>query len=228
MKNGLESKIYKMLKSAIINRDLAPGTKLSEEALAKSLNVSRTPVRSALQRLSYDMYVKIIPRKGAYVSQPTPKEVEDVFEMRILLEDYAVMKACQNYAKFKSTFQNIEEIIRNEVEAYKKKSLDEVLEKVYDIHIEIAKFSKNEMLINQLRELISLTNIYLTFYSDMKLDQPTSPKEHLEILEAIKLNDEELARKRMKYHINGIISRLNFDQIERSYNDVEKVLSKYN
>lgn len=228
MKNGLESKIYTMLKNAIINRDLAPGTKLSEEALAKTLNVSRTPIRSALQRLSYDMYVKIIPRKGAYVNQPRPKEVEDVFEMRILLEDYAVIKACQNYAKFKSTFENIEEIIRNEIEAYKSNSLDEVLEKVYDIHIEIAKLSKNEILINQLRELISLTNIYLTFYSDMKLDQPTSPKEHIEILEAIKMNDVDLARKRMKYHINGIISRLNFDKIERNYSDVDKILSKYN
>ncbi|GIN92400.1 GntR family transcriptional regulator [Siminovitchia terrae] len=228
MKNGLESKIYKMLKKAIINRDLVPGTKLSEETLAKTLNVSRTPIRSALQRLSYDMYVKIIPRKGAYVNQPTLTEVEDVFEMRILLEDYAVMKACQNYGKFKSTFENIEKIIRDEINAYKSQKLDDVLDKVFDIHIEIAKLSKNEILINQLRELISLTNIYLTFYSDMKLDNPTSPKEHLDILEAIKVNDVDLARKRMKHHINGIISRLNFEKIEQNYNDVEKILSKYN
>ncbi len=66
VKNGLENKIYKMLKAAIINRELPPGTKLSEQELADTLNVSRTPIRSALRRLSYEMYVKIIPRRGAY------------------------------------------------------------------------------------------------------------------------------------------------------------------
>ncbi|MFD1708013.1 GntR family transcriptional regulator [Siminovitchia sediminis] len=228
MKKGLDYKIYHMIKKAIINRDLAPGTKLSEETLAKTLNVSRTPIRSALQRLSYEMYVKIIPRKGAFVNQPKPKEVEDVFEMRILLEDYAVIKACQNFAKFKTTFQTIEELINSEIKAYQANNLDEVLENVFDIHIEIAKLSKNDMLINQLRELISLTNIYLAFYSDVNLNNPESPREHLEIIEAIKVNDVDLARKLMRAHINGVISRLNFDKIGQNDIDVDQVFSKYN
>lgn len=172
------------------------------------------------------MYVKILPRRGAFVNEPTPKEVEDVFEMRILLEDYAVTKACSNYAKFQPVFQKIEDFIQNEKEAYEVKSIGDVLENAYDIHIEIAKLSKNEILIKQLRELISLTNIYLTFYSESLYD-PISPKEHLEILEAIRVGDKEVARKRMKDHINGIISRLNFEKIERHSASIESVLNKY-
>ncbi|MBD8005412.1 GntR family transcriptional regulator [Bacillus norwichensis] len=226
MDSNLENKIYIMLKSAIINRELTPGMKLSEETLAHALSVSRTPIRSALRRLSYDMYVKILPRRGAFVNEPTPQEVEDVFEMRLLLEDYAVTKACRNHAKFKPVFEKIEDLIQKEKKAYELKSIGGVLENVYDIHIEIAKLSKNEILIKQLRELISLTNIYLTFYSESLYD-PISPKEHLDILEAIKVSDEETARKRMKEHINGIISRLNFEKIERSSANIESVLSKY-
>ncbi|MBD8004535.1 GntR family transcriptional regulator [Bacillus norwichensis] len=227
MKNGLENKIYKMLKAAIINRELPPGTKLSEQELADTLNVSRTPIRSALRRLSYEMYVKIIPRRGAFVNQPTLKEVEDVFEMRILLEDFAVMKACQSHAKFKSTIQSLEGMIQKEKEAYASKNIGGVLENVYDFHIEIAKISQNDILINQLRELISLTNIYLTFYSEMDLDEPASPQEHADILEAIKVNDEELARNRMKHHINKVIDRLNFGMLARNDTKLETVLSKY-
>ncbi len=226
MDSNLENKIYTMLKNAIVNRELTPGTKLSEEALAQALNVSRTPIRSALRRLSYEMYVKILPRRGAFVNEPTPREVEDVFEMRILLEDCAVTKACRNYAKFQPVFEKIEDLIQKEKEAYEVKSIGGVLKNVYDIHIEIAKLSKNEILIKQLRELISLTNIYLTFYSE-RLYDPISPKEHLDILEAIRVSDEDLARKRMRDHINGIISRLNFEKIERNSAAIESVLTKY-
>lgn len=216
-----------MIKNAITDRELAPGTKLSEEALGKALKVSRTPIRSALRRLSYEMYVTIIPRRGAFVSEPTPKEVKDVFEMRLLLEDYAVQKACQNYSRSQQVFEEVEEMVRKELRAYQANSIRDVLSHVYDIHVEIAKLSNNEILIKQLRELISLTNIYLTFYSEMKLNDPRSPQEHLEILKAIKANDVDMARKLMRGHIEGILSRLNFGIIERNTKNIESVLEKY-
>lgn len=223
---NLEEKIYETIKSAIINRELAPGTKLSEETLAKTLDVSRTPIRSALRRLTYEMYVQIIPKRGAFVNQPSPKEVKDVFEMRRLIEDYAVKKACESEILLTES-NKIEGLIASEQRAYESQDLSKVLVEVHDIHIEIAKLSNNQILISQLRELISLTNIYLAFYSEMRLDIPESPKEHLDILEAIKSRNSILAREKMSDHIDGILSRLNFDLIQRPFNSVEKVVSKY-
>lgn len=223
---NLEKKIYLTIKKAIINRELAPGEKLSEESLAKVLQVSRTPIRSALKRLSYEGLVQIIPNRGAFVTQPTVKEVKEVFEMRVLLEGYAVEKACQNIHLQEEAINKLEKFIHLEELAYKNSQFDQVLEHVLDFHVEIANLANNDVLKKNIQELIALTNIYSTFYSDINLDEPNSPAEHREIVEAIKKRDAPLAKQIMTKHIEAIQGRLNFDLI-KPRNISEVILKHY-
>ncbi|WP_228485628.1 GntR family transcriptional regulator [Thermaerobacillus caldiproteolyticus] len=74
-----EEHIYQILRNAIFNADLSPGTQLIESSLAEAFGVSRTPIRAVLQRLKYDSLVKMIPHRGAFVYCPTPKESEQIF-----------------------------------------------------------------------------------------------------------------------------------------------------
>lgn len=223
---NLEKKIYLTIKKAIINRELAPGEKLSEDSLAKVLQVSRTPIRSALKRLSYEGLVQIIPNRGAFVTQPTVKEVKEVFEMRVLLEGYAVEKACQNIHLQEEAINKLEKFIHLEELAYKNSQFDQVLEHVLDFHVEIANLANNDVLKKNIQELIALTNIYSTFYSDINLDEPNSPAEHREIVEAIKKRDAPLAKQIMTKHIEAIQGRLNFDLI-KPRNISEVILKHY-
>jgi len=93
---------------------IKPGDKLSETELAQTLAVSRTPIREAIRQLAQTGIVKLIPRKGAFVTLPTEKDVNDLYEVRIALESIAVRNICKNPPKekllsFREYFLSVDE-----------------------------------------------------------------------------------------------------------------------
>jgi len=91
----LREHVYGRLQELLIARTLAPGDHLVEERLAAELGVSRGPVREALQRLHRDGWITLRPRHGAFVNQPTRRQVEEFFEARELVERSAAELAAQ-------------------------------------------------------------------------------------------------------------------------------------
>ena len=81
------------LRDAVVDRRLAPGAKLSESEVGSLFDVSRTVVRSALQMLAYEGLVKIERNRGAFVSNPSPEEAQQVFDSRRLIEPGIVRAA---------------------------------------------------------------------------------------------------------------------------------------
>jgi GntR family transcriptional regulator, rspAB operon transcriptional repressor len=84
------ARVYANLRDAIVRAELAPGRQLSENELAASLGVSRTPVREALQRLRDDRLVEIVPQLGTFVSRISSRAVADAQFIREALECAAV------------------------------------------------------------------------------------------------------------------------------------------
>jgi len=91
--NLVREAAYERLKRRILEGVLQPGARLSEPALAGALGVSRTPVREALQRLAQEGLVELRPGKGARVRVLSPREVEEVYEVRALIEGEAAARA---------------------------------------------------------------------------------------------------------------------------------------
>src|SRR6478672_10391255 len=85
--------VYEELKSAIIDLRLAPGEPLREAALADQLGVSKTPIREALTRLEQDGLVETTSFKGAAVTMYSRRDLQEIYELRELLEIAAVRKA---------------------------------------------------------------------------------------------------------------------------------------
>ena len=92
---GVFEETYDALKSKILAGELAPGTRIDVSLVSEELGVSRTPVNDALQALRLQGLIEIVPRKGTFVSQVTPKDVEDAFQLRMALEG----KACEQAAE---------------------------------------------------------------------------------------------------------------------------------
>jgi DNA-binding GntR family transcriptional regulator len=86
---SLEEKVYVELQDAILSEKLKQGESLTELALSEKLGVSRTPVRSALQRLAEDGLVKIVPNRGAVVLGVTKDDILDIYRIRMRLEGLA-------------------------------------------------------------------------------------------------------------------------------------------
>ncbi|HEX6515696.1 MAG TPA: GntR family transcriptional regulator [Nocardioidaceae bacterium] len=92
----LRAGVLDSLRELIIARVLPPGQHLVESELAERLGVSRGPVREALQALHSEGWVELRPRRGAFVRQPTPQEVDEVFVVRAALESEAAGLAAEN------------------------------------------------------------------------------------------------------------------------------------
>ena len=86
----LRDVVFRTLRQAILRGELKPGERLMEIRLANQLGVSRTPIREAIRMLELDGLVIMVPRKGAQVAQITEKDLNDVLEVRLGLEELAV------------------------------------------------------------------------------------------------------------------------------------------
>ena len=78
-KPSLKQLVYDNLRDQIIQGKLEPGMKLTEDELAQSMNISRAPIREALNMLERDGFAKIIPRKGAVVAGISRKDAADIW-----------------------------------------------------------------------------------------------------------------------------------------------------
>lgn len=92
---SLRNKVFKYIKTQIITGQYNPGESLVESKLAEELGVSRTPIREAIRLLELEGLVETIPNKGAVVLGISPKDVEDIYAIRQLIEGLAARWAAE-------------------------------------------------------------------------------------------------------------------------------------
>jgi DNA-binding GntR family transcriptional regulator len=92
-RTNLDDQIYERVRSMIANRALLPGERIVPDQLARTMRVSRTPMISALKRLSQEQLLEWRSRHGVYVRKPTPRELALIFEVREVLEGLAARRA---------------------------------------------------------------------------------------------------------------------------------------
>ena len=90
---NLRDRVYEILKKSIIFQEIPPGEKIDEEAIAKQLGVSRTPIRETLCRLENEGIVKVIPRRGAFVVKHSREKITEILMVREALEGFAARLA---------------------------------------------------------------------------------------------------------------------------------------
>jgi DNA-binding GntR family transcriptional regulator len=90
---NLDRKVYRELKSMIVDHKLKPGEKILQEKISQEFGVSRTPLMCALKKLEQEKLVQAIPRRGFYVRRFTKEEILEAFELREILEGLAARRA---------------------------------------------------------------------------------------------------------------------------------------
>lgn len=93
-KISMSEQVYENIKKDILENRLKPGEKLVEENLARENNVSRTPVREALKQLDQDGLITYFPRRGYFVSQISMKDMQELYDVREVLEGLAIKRIC--------------------------------------------------------------------------------------------------------------------------------------
>lgn len=209
-KASLEEYIYQEIKSAILNRKVPVTMQLAEEQLAEAFHVSRTPIRSVLKRLQYEKIIRIFPNKGAYINQPSEKEMQEVFQLRALIETEAVRVACR-VAK-ESELDELESVTYEEEKAYKLNEYAQGIQLTSDFHQGIVQICGNELMAGYSQELINISNIYLALHDSADNESPFCSREHRSILKAIREKDEAKAVQELLEHFGTVKKHLDFNK----------------
>jgi DNA-binding GntR family transcriptional regulator len=198
--DSLGERVYRALKRDIISGIFSPGAALSEKALAHRYKGSRTPVREAAVRLQQERLLRIVPNRGYFVSPITLRELNEVYEYRSSVECAAAELAAQKGAD-PELLEELTVLARTPYRGYDRKGCKAFIRADTAFHVGIARLSRNQMLeraVSEARcqmERIMYAAIDINYYGEFPL------REHMQILEAIRNHDPQLARECMLQHI---------------------------
>jgi DNA-binding GntR family transcriptional regulator len=206
---NLETIVYEEIKSMIFQQKLPPNSKIVEEEISKQLNVSRTPVRTALTALVKDGLVKVITRRGAYVVSLALEDIEEIYVLREVLEGVAARYSAKNADK--DFLSELEKALNTYKVSAESRDYDGCFRSDEIFHGLIHSASKNSRLISHIETLKNQIQL-LKFRSSNIPGRPLkSLAEHIEILNAIKDKDLDRSELAMRTHIrNAKEDLLNF------------------
>lgn len=196
----VREKVYEYLKASILSGHLNPGEKLTEEHLAKTLGVSRTPVREALHKLESEGLIKIRQKRGFIVSKDSNEEVEELFELRSILEGYTLRIISQSISE--ETLHRLKGFIQNAEEALRRKKIEDVFKyntQFHDtLHELVAYKTRLHRLIVNMRKYVLRHRKETLRYSD---GGRRAVEGHRKIVMALGLKDPDLCERVMREHI---------------------------
>ena len=194
--------VYEELKRQIMVGEIAPGTRMMEVELADEMGVSRTPVREAIRKLEKEGLVTIEPRRGAYASDISAKEMVDVLEVRQDLEGMAAGLAAQKITE--ADILQLREMTRRYKDAVEAGDIEEIIKNDEDFHKYIVGLSDNKTLIKMVSQVQELALRFRYLYYDDFSRFKNQPLEHQEIVEAIMSGDANSARRNAEVHISKL------------------------
>jgi DNA-binding GntR family transcriptional regulator len=200
---NLREQTYDIIKNMIILREIEPGKKINEEQIAKEIQVSRTPIREALCRLENEGIVKIIPRRGAFVSELTETNVREILLIREVLEGLVVRLAVEHMDV--QTLEKLRKVIRkvSSIPEEDRDLIDYTRSEV-NFHALLLSASNNQMLKN----MMEMINAHLQIIRLRTVVIPEraqkTVKEHQQILTAIEKGDTDFAEELMRKHVRSV------------------------
>lgn len=205
----LTDDVYDALMAMIMDHVIAPGVKLSIDGLARTLGVSRTPIRESLARLESDQLVTKIALRG-YTASPmlTHAEFEDLFEFRLLVEPWAAGRAAANLDNATDRRRISEEIKAfpsltggSDYEAYKALTAHD--RRFHELIFDLAGNSVTAAAFERTRCHLHLFRLYFSGSMITRAKQ-----EHTAIAKALRSRDSAQAEQLMRDHITASRDRL--------------------
>ena len=187
------------LREAILTGELKPGQSLIEMDLSKQLGVSRAPIREALRMLNSEGLVETIPYHGTTVGRLTKDDIEDLYSMRILLEAFALERIIN--MNDNEHIEILKELYERMIEAGTRNDLKAVNEIDREFHDAIISMSGHkllelmwQMVAMKVRQVMALRNM-------RNSDLTQIARNHLPIIEAIRVSDIVEAKRLLREHI---------------------------
>jgi DNA-binding GntR family transcriptional regulator len=183
----------------IVGLELAPGELLREDELQSHLGIGRTPIREALQRLTRDQFVTVIPRRGTLVAPIAVDELSTLYETRAVMEPFAARLACRRGTArhWAEMAELIEQSLRPGV------APDALLAVDRRCHEIIWDAAGNRFLTDTLDNLYAHSDRVWHMYLADVADTRHAVDEHIEILELLRSGDADACAAAVEAHVRS-------------------------
>ena len=191
-----------MLRELILAGALPAGTKLGEADLATRLDVSRTPVREALSRLAAEGLVDLVPNRGARVARWSDEDLEQIFELRLRLEPYAVGLAIPRLSD--SDLDDLDDLAQRMVGLGKpgrSQDLDGIVHLNRQFHRTLINRAANPALASALLAVTHASVVNQNFHNYSPAALARSLAHHVEIVAAARVGNADWANAVMRSHL---------------------------
>jgi DNA-binding GntR family transcriptional regulator len=198
---------YNKIKQEIVNGTLSKDTPVSESILVEKLQISRTPIRSALQKLQTEGFVRIIPNQGVVIKELTLEEANQLFDLRMTLERFLIEKTAPYITE--EDIEGLEKIIYKQEIACKNLDFNEFVILDREFHRFSYKHYKNDIMYS----ILDNCRDRFAAYHGSSLHQNGRMEviigEHKEIFQALKSKDVKNAADLVEKHVSmGVMSVL--------------------
>jgi DNA-binding GntR family transcriptional regulator len=198
--NLLKDDAYERIKQLIQTQVFKPGTFVSERELAARMSMSKTPVRSALERLQTEGFVQISPQQGAVVRESSLHEVVDMIDFRIALESYVLRRLVGRLSQLQ--LQRLGENLKQQEWVVEAHDVRRCTQLDAEFHLMFCEFLGNQEIVRVMRSLRDrqFRTVLRIFTQDVARVR-ASYREHVAIADALELGDGDQAVERLVTHL---------------------------
>ncbi|MCK2238422.1 MULTISPECIES: GntR family transcriptional regulator [unclassified Crossiella] len=195
-------KAYQTLRAGILDGTHQPAQRLAEVELAEGLGLSRTPVREALRRLEVEGLVELEPHRGARVAQWTRADVEELYDLRMLLESFVAARAATRIGQGAlARLAQLRDIMAAAATAGAAQDLTRVAEANCEFHTIIGAAAASPRVLTMLTTVIEMPLVLRTFHDYQPAELARSLSHHRELVDALTEGDPDWAEAVMRAHV---------------------------
>lgn len=194
--------VYGELRRRLMAGAFLPGQRLREEHIASEMAVSRTPVRNAIERLAADGLVKRDGRRGTVVLGWLDRDINEAFELRLLLEPYAARAAALRATPEQvDALEDINRHMLRAVESADADRVDQVQQYNNRFHHALIEAAQSARVRALVENLLDMPIIIGSFYFYRREDMLASVEHHRQIVAALRARDPDCAEAAMRLHL---------------------------
>lgn len=187
---------YNYIKNAVVSGQLKPGMPIRENDISEALQMSRTPIREALKDLEAEGVVTIYASHGTFVSTLTASDVEEIFELRSLLELWSLGRGINRF-----TEQELDTLEKMMKDADSTGKWDDIHQADLYLHNMIVEKSGSRRLAAFMKNLnTQIERISVSSSTDLRRKKETY-EEHMAIIEGIRSRDLKKSQALLKRHL---------------------------
>ncbi|MCZ7568950.1 MAG: GntR family transcriptional regulator [Ardenticatenaceae bacterium] len=218
----LRDQVYQILRDRIITGQLIPGQRLDVDDLSQSLGVSPTPVKDALKQLAAEGLIDIRPRRGTFVAEFTRRDIEELFDVRLMMELHAVDAGLANATREDDgQLRQILEYLSTFIDGDGYRDYQTFLVHDIELHGYLVRLTGNRRLV-EMYESIRLNILLVRAYAIQPVkDAQATYQEHQAIVTAFEQRSAEALRVAIRRHETNRMAHLRtiLSHLPRSTND---------